>query len=267
MSNINNESNFLANDNLNLKDSIENDKFESLKYLESVEIEYFLRLLLKEVIANNPEDPLGFASLFFRKIRTCQYVLSKDVNFIRESIHNRGSFIVCVMEAFSGFPEGTEMSLFEFSSFLGLTYSGFSIEILQNFASALDPSAVGEALDANKYNLNHLLSSLYFWILYENWLVELEKLSQAKDSTTKKEGLKNISLPAVLSWLKSLRYDEGVCGPPRDILTALLNELMELRGESDMNYDRLRQVFFLNSAIQADILTKIPKPFRPPENG
>ena len=93
----------------------------------------------------------------------------------------------------------------------------------------------------SKYKLKHLLSALYFSVVFENLLEELVKLSKSKES---KGSSKYIRLTLVLFWTKSLRYDEIKCVPSSDILTPLLNDSLEFRREPDINFDKLRQVLF-----------------------
>ena len=229
-----------------------------ITHVQENEEEVFSKIsdLTKEILIYNPEDIYNFSIIFFRKLRSCQHVLSKDLSFIRESKYNRQSFVVCLVEAFSGFPENTEMTIYEFSAFIELSFSGFTVDLLEDFYLFLEPSPIDSLTEIKKYKLNHLLSSLYFWIVYENWLNELSSFSKGIDIG--KESKKTVNIPAVLAWADSSRYDLNYA-PPKEIIVTLLSGILEFRGESVIYLDKLKQMLFLNTAIQSDILEKLPK--------
>ena len=224
------------------------ERSECLRYLESSEVDYFLKNLVKEVISVNPEDPIVYAANFFRRIRDCKFVLSRDLSFIRESHYNRGCFVVCVKDAFSKFPTDSDVTLFEFSSFLELLFRGFGVSTIEIFAAALEPSVKDE--ESTRYKIVHLQYSLYFWIVYEFWLQEISEICEVKNNR------KYVDLVNIINWVKSQR-SQFVC-PSKEIVVSVLNEML-YRGETDLSFRRLRNFFFLSSALHDDLCLKLPK--------
>ena len=51
-------------------------KDECLSYLNSLEIEYFLTTLVKEVLNVSPDDPVAYAAHFFHKVYTFSYLFA-----------------------------------------------------------------------------------------------------------------------------------------------------------------------------------------------
>lgn len=237
--------------------SIASERFNDLRYLEAVEIEYFLKLLLKEVILISPDDHLAFSATFFRRLRTCQYILGKDLSFIRESHYNRLSFVFCCRDAFSGFSDVKEMSLYEFACFLDLAFPGFNEKSLEEFATVLEPMV--QTPTSKTYDFQHLQQSLYFWIVYEKWLHELSGLCKGVDiSIDIKATRKVANLATLLKWVNSERYDITL-SPSKDLVVKIFTEIFERQVEPEISFDRLKQYLFLNSSLHSDLLSKLPK--------
>ena len=232
-------------------------KNECLNYLETTEIEYFIRTLISEVMAVNPDDPIIYASQFFRRVRFCQHVLSRDLKFIRESHYNRASFVVCIMNAFSGFLEsdGAEMTIFELSSFISLLFQGISVHFVELFAAVLEPSQKHESnISLSKFYLSHLLSALYFTVMYENWLNELSAFCEIKNNR------KVVDLRSILLWVGTPAYLK-TRGPDKALFSNFVEDTITTRqakGDGEISFKRLKRYIFLNDAFQRDIVDKLP---------
>ena len=246
---------------------------ECLKYFESTEIEYFVRTLISEILTGNPDDPTMYAAQFFRKVRLCQHVVSRDLKFIRESHYNRISFVVCIKNAFSGFLAGdscldvsiepgssksgdAEMTIFEFSSFVSLLFQGISIHFVELFAAVLEPSQRHESnISLSTFYISHLLSALYFTVVYENWLNELSAFSEVKNNR------KVVELRSILLWIDTPAY-HSTRGPDKALFSRLIEELITARqgkGDSEISFKRLKRHMFLDECLQKEIINKLPR--------
>ena len=244
-------------------------KDECLNYFESTEIEYFVRTLISEIITRSPEDPIMYAAQFFRKVRLCQHVVSRDLKFIRESQYNRISFVVCVKNAFSGFTAGvvpsetggvkegkSEMTIFELSTFVSLLFEGISVHFVELFAAVLEPSQRNESnISLSRFYLSHLLSALYFTVVYECWLNELSGFCEVKN------GRKVVDLRNVLVWIDTPAY-YSTKGPDKALFSKFIEEVINSRkakGDSEISFKRLKRYMFLNETLQNEIMDKLPK--------
>jgi hypothetical protein len=245
-------------------------------------MDFFLKNLIKDVLTNNPEDPFVYASHYFRKIKLCQHIISKDLKFIRESQYNRASFIVCLRSAFCGFTSAAEMTIFELNSFICVMFTGFSVHYVELFATVLDPTQRHENPNFNKYNLFQLLKALYFTVLYENWLNELSTFTDTKSDR------KMINLRDLLQWVKTssanynLSYNTAV--PDKKFIIPLIEEFIDIYdnnissressdgngpnaygyGENEMSFQKIKRSFFLNNLLQNEIISKLPLGHQPP---
>ena len=196
-------------------------------------------------------------------MKSCQHVVSRDLKFIRESQYNRASFVVCIREAFSGFASDGEMTIYEFSSFIALLFQGFSVHFIEHFAAVLEPTHKSDNPSLIKYNISHLQQGLFFTILYENWLNELCAHSDTKT------GKKIVDLQGVFQWLKMFQVNgstrevesarNSMSTPNCDVLIALVEEFMDIHSDSEMSLNKFKRSLFLNSQLQREIVTRLPR--------
>jgi len=234
-------------------------KSEAAKYLESNEIDYFLKVLVKEVLLQSPEDPISFAMTFFRRVRNCTYITNRDISFIRESRYNRGSFIIICREMFAKLLQ-LDFTAYDFFNIIDLCFQGFTVSYISKIVAYLDPSVTSETLDQYKYRVQHLLCGLEFFIFYENWLNELTGLV----SKTSEAGVdfpvvkRTIPLRTLRNWVKSLRYDL-LSGPNKEIILSLADELAEQFPEADIPVETIRRALILNERVREELSSALPK--------
>lgn len=240
-------------------DSYSKDKVEAARYLEATEIDYFLKVLVREVLTFNPEDPIAFAVNFFRRVRNCTYITNRDLSFIRESQYNRGSFIIVCRAMFAKFPS-LEVTIFDFFNIIDLCFQGFSVQYFSRVAFSLDPVTPGDTPEQAKYNVRHLLSSLEFFIYYESWMNELISLVSKSVEVGAEFPLvkKSVSLRILKEWAKSLRY-ELLVGPSKEILLSVADALAEQESELEIPIESIRRALLLNERVHEELSSKLPK--------
>ena len=69
-------------------------------FLQSSEINFFLRHLFSQAVALRPDDSIDFAMKFFKRIQSCHHVLGADYAYIGATKSNRRAFIFCLIELF-----------------------------------------------------------------------------------------------------------------------------------------------------------------------
>jgi hypothetical protein len=75
-------------------------------YLGESSINFYVRHLFSQVALLKPEDPIEFASKYFKRIQSCHHVLGADYAYIGATKSNRRAFIFCLMEILVTFPPG-----------------------------------------------------------------------------------------------------------------------------------------------------------------
>ena len=139
------------------------------QYLEQSGLSVLLRHLFIQTASAKPgDDSLDFAEQFFRRVQSCRHVLGADWQFITSCRQNRRAFVFCLGELFRSFSLEASMSASEFHHLAELACSDFPRHVVQDACSCLEASPPGSV--PPKYRLADLRVSVYFNIIYDQWL-------------------------------------------------------------------------------------------------
>lgn len=90
------------------------------EYADHVEISVLLKDLLRNVSSVQDVQKTEVEALaYFQQSASCTHIVGQGYNYILESIHNRKSFVYCLLKALEGFEDGAMMTPNELHFLLG----------------------------------------------------------------------------------------------------------------------------------------------------
>jgi len=107
------------------------------EYLQSSEIDFFIRHLFTQVAAVKPEDSIQFSVDYFKRIQSCHHVLGAEYSFIASCKTNRRAFIFCLMETFQTFSSEEEMSTVEYHQIVEMICPDFPRKLITDAGECL----------------------------------------------------------------------------------------------------------------------------------
>lgn len=221
--------------------------------VESTDLTFFIRHLVNQIASVKPENLIEFSEKYFRKIESCHHILGADYNFIAGCKYNRRSFVFCLLETFSNFLSEEKYSLFEYQQIIELLCNDFPKNIILDAAYAVNSKSIGGM--PSKYLHGELSIALYFHILFEDWLKEIEKLFREESS------LNCLSISRIRSFILNLQSSLPLTveQPPLFCIESVFNGIAK---EISINYDDFRRCLFSNPAIIADV-KRTPRTAKP----
>jgi hypothetical protein len=217
-------------------------------YLDSSEINFFIKNLFAQVSILRPEDSVEYAFQYFIKVRSCQNVLGADYGFISGCNKNRRAFVFCLIELFKTFSDDEEMSINECHQIIEMICPNFPTTIMPSVVSSL------EVKNANasppKYRHGDMRVSLYFHIIYDEWLKYIMTVFKEEGS------LECLGVFRLNAYIEDCRKNKRVnfSQPPQ----ACIDEALTRLNVQDVSFAMLKKVLFATKATEMDV-TKVSK--------
>ena len=217
-------------------------------YLDSSEINFFIKNLFAQVSMLRPEDSVEYAFQYFIKVRSCQNVLGADYGFISGCNKNRRAFVFCLIELFKTFSDDEEMSINECHQIIEMICPNFPTTIMPSVVSSL------EVKNANasppKYRHGDMRVSLYFHIIYDEWLKYIMTVFKEEGS------LECLGVFRLNAYIEDCRKNKRVnfSQPPQ----ACIDEALTRLNVQDVSFAMLKKVLFATRVTEMDV-TKVSK--------
>ena len=218
------------------------------EYLESSGLDFLVRNLIYNC-STSKEDLLTFAVHFIGKVRSCHHILSSDISCVFATAHNRRSLVFCLMEAFQGFPLDSEISVSEFQQMVDLIFPGIFSKLPMDYILGERSS---NTLQHTKFRFGHLKISLFFHIIYEEWLGHIANFYY--DHAT----LNLLDILRLRSLLEELRLTlpYSVSQPIKESIEVALNALSIGNGTSEkkeISFEDFRKKLVATPQITEDV--------------
>ena len=221
---------------------------EDKAYLEFSEISFFIKNLFTQVAMLRPEDSVEFAFAYFRKVRSCHNVLGADYGFISGCNKNRRGFVFCLMELFKTFSDDEEMNVNECQQIIEMVCPNFPTSIMPAVVSSLEVKNAN--VSPPKYRHGDIRVSLYFHIIYDEWLKYIMTIFKDEGS------LDCLSMFRVRAYIEDCRKNKRIsfCQPSEECIEAALSQITS----QDVSFIMLKKALFESKIIELDV-TMVPE--------
>lgn len=224
-------------------------------YLDVTDMNILLKHLMHQVLVQKPENPVEFSRYYFERVQSCHHVIGADFSFVSACQHNRRAFVFCCMESFQNFNPREEISLNDYHQLLQMICSDIPMAIVEQAAEIIDPVVSSDPL---KYTYNDFMLSLYFHLIYHDWLKELQKLFSGFDSGSNSEAINANRLQSkMLSWQTDLSETLKAHTPSQDAIDAVVTNLAVTSTKgSDINLKQFKKAILQIQVVQDDICSR-----------
>jgi hypothetical protein len=236
-----------------------NDSDEA--YLAESSINFYVRNLFTQVAALKPDDPIEFASRYFKRIHSCHHVLGADYAYICATKSNRRAFIFCLMEILVTFPLDVDMSASEYQQIIEMICPDFPKRFVLDAAAAIGPSSgrsesessnmVSDSLHGvggtlgGKYRHSQFRIALHFFIIFEEWIKYIETIFREEGSL---DCLSTFRLKAYLDDCRK-NWSASFSQPTSDAVDTALATIKS----SEISFAALLRALFACPSVQADV--------------
>ena len=225
---------------------------EDETFLANSEINFFLRHMFSQVVALRPDDSIDYATKYFKRIQSCHHVLGADYAYIGATKSNRRAFIFCLMEVFQTYAQDSLIAASEYQQLVDMISPEFPRKIIADAAASIEPArsqarGVPRGDNAPRYEHGKLRISLYFHIVYEEWLKYIETIFREEGS------LECLSIFRLRAYLDDCRRNWSISfsQPPSEGVDAALASLTG----TEESFVGLMRALFAAPCIQADVTT------------
>lgn len=217
-------------------------------YLEYSEMSFFLQNLFTQVAMLRPDDSVEFAFQYFQKVRSCQNVLGADYGFIAGCNKNRRAFVFCLMELFKTFRDDEEMNVNECQQIIEMVCPNFPTTIMPAVVSSLEVK--NATASPPKYRHGDIRVSLYFHIIYDEWLKYIMTVFKEEGS------LDCLSVFRVKAYIEDCRKNKRVnfSQPSKECIEAALGQITS----QEVSFVILKKALFDSKITELDV-TRVSK--------
>lgn len=216
---------------------------DDASYLQETETLFFVKNLFLQVATFRPDDGLDYALRYFKRVRNCHNVLGADFSFINGSNRNKRAFVFCLMELFKTFSDNEEMSINEYQQIIGMICPNFPSTIMPAVASSLD--VMNASASPPKYRHGDMCISLYFHIIYDEWLKYIMTIFKEEGS------LDCLSLFRLHAYIQDCRKNNriGYPQPPPECIESAFADPKS----QEISYIVLKKMLFENNLVRRDV--------------
>ena len=212
-------------------------------YLEDTEIKFFLSNLFQQVAAFRPEDSLDYALRYFKRVRSCHNVLGADFSFISGSSRNKRSFVFCLIELFRTFNDNEQMSINEYQQIIEMICPDFPSTIMPAVVSSLE--VMNASASPPKYRHGDMSISLYFHIIYDEWLKYITTIFKEEGS------LDCLSLFRFHAYVQDCRKNKRISYPQPP--SECIDSAFEGVKSQEISFVILKKILFENDLVRKDV--------------
>jgi hypothetical protein len=219
------------------------------------ELGFFLGDLKAQLAFNKPAERVAFAQKYFENVRSGAHVVGMPYGYILESNYNRRALVARLMDSFSGFADGTDISSSDFFSLVESVSPGFPKSIVLEVSQCLKPDQETDGSET-VHVFKYLSSGVYCCVLYDEWLKLIADYYADESSVNSMNALK----------LKS-KLEDFHCGlspsinqPPLSVIYNVLESATpSSSGTGTSSYlveitlDHFRRTLFLSEAVRNEI--------------
>jgi hypothetical protein len=225
------------------------DKASEEQYLILTETNIILNDLYSQCSSKKPEEGVDFCVAYLKQVETCYHIVGCSFSYILESVHNRKSFLFCLLNSLKGFNANYEMSSSELYLLIEMLCPDFPKALLTEAALTLAEQAtpVASLGEESKYAINVLSKAVVCNILYNEWLKAME------------EGFRLEGKGFTLSVAKikarcDLCYRGLPISCPQPSIAALQCIQEEAsKSSADMSFARLKKAVFSSDAVTCEL--------------
>ena len=212
-------------------------------YLQETETLFFVKNLFLQVATFRPEDSLDYALRYFKTVRSCHNVLGADFNFINGSNRNKRAFVFCLMELFKTFTDNEEMSINEYQHIIEMICPNFPSSIMPAVVSSLE--VVNASASPPKYRHGDMCISLYFHIIYDEWLKYIMTIFKEEGS------LECLSLFRLHAYIQDCRKNNRISypQPPAECIDSAFADSKS----QEISYFVLKKMLFEDKLVRKDL--------------
>eukprot|EP01041_Mallomonas_annulata_P006430 gene6430-12997_t len=225
-------------------------------YLEMIDLDMFMKTLLEQIFIHKPDNPLDFSKKYFQRVQSCQHVLGGDFEFVLQCRHNRRAFIYCCTESFQNFSLYEELGISDYHQLLQMICPDFPLLLLQEASCIINPV---ETDLTGRYIYGDLRLTVFFHLMYKEWISELKKLFTNDTSSGSVDSL-IISIPASrLQYRMNTLYADiptAINRPPNIAIDHTVSALYIGSKPVDVNYNKFMQTLIFTQSLQDDLYYK-----------
>lgn len=224
-----------------------NITIELIALVDHAEVSFMLENMLAACIKSKPDDPIGFALQYFEKVKSGTHIIGSDYGFIGVSEYNKRCFVHLLENGFSGISSEDEMTATDFQQLVEI----ISQDIPK--ASVLESCYIVPQIpnsSPTRYLFLHLKISLYFHILFEEWLVAIEKIFQERGT------MNYLNISVIKAALPSIVARSQPSTNLTDVVLHSLSTSSSLRG-GEISFDEIRRAI-ITSSTAYDEVTRFP---------
>lgn len=227
-------------------------------YLDVTDINLLLKHLMHQVLIQKPDNPIEFSRNYFQRVQSCHHVIGTDYAFISACQHNRRAFVFCCMESFQNFSPLDELSSYDYHQLLQMICSDIPLSLVEQATEIIDP--IHSLSDPARYTYHDLMLSLFFHIIYHDWLKELQKMfSQESGSSSDMINVNRLQ-SKILAWQTELPDSLQARMPSQETIdTAATNLAIISSKGSDISIKQWKRALLQCQSLQEDICTKPKK--------
>lgn len=194
------------------------------EYLDLTEANLCLNELNAHVTFAKPEDPVHYAQLYFKKVKTGLHVYGTDYeNYIAPSLRNSCSLVYCMRLAFVGFAKDAQLTPVEFYHLSQSLTPSFPKSIIIAAAKYLQPTLSSEALERTKIVMSTLSCATYFQLIFGKWVAQVNQLFVNNGSL---EAMDINFLHHQLNEIFQNYKKKAIPSPPMQVLSLVLNKIV-----------------------------------------
>ena len=218
-------------------------ELDDASYLEKTETLIFVKHLFLQVATFRPEDSLDYALRYFKRVRSCHNVLGADFSLISCCDRNKRAFVFCLMELFKTFSDNEEMSVNEYQQIIEMICPNFPSSIMPAVVSSLE--VINASASPPKYRHGDMCISLYFHIIYDEWLKYITTIFKEEGS------LDCLSLFRMHAYIQDCRKNNRIRypQPPAECINSAFADVKS----QEISYIILKKMLFEDKLVRKDV--------------
>jgi hypothetical protein len=189
-----------------------------------------------------------FAENYLRKVRACHHVVGSDYAFATGCRYNRRAFVFILREALSATSENELTTPSDLQQQIELICEDFSRSAITDAMSMITPVSCTQETPL-KYKHVDLRTALFFFIIFEKWLKEVEGIFTIEGT------MNHLSATRLRVCLESLHRKAAASNIEEPPLEGVHNSLDSLTStfNSDITLDSFRRALVANPIICANV--------------
>eukprot|EP01031_Cornospumella_fuschlensis_P040068 gene40068-48826_t len=223
-------------------------KLQDDEYLAAKEVDSVLKELFAQCGNKRADEAIDLSVNHIKHLESGYHVVGANYTYILETVHNRKSFIYCLLRALKGFDDDYEVTTNELHIIIETLCPDFPKGLLTDaMLTATDQYNNNTFSPDNTYPIATLTRALICHILYDEWLKALE-------ATFRDEGKAFIlSATRIRSRCEQCyRNLPRFCPqPPYAAMQVVYEEATKNGGE--LSFERFKKAAFNSEAVQTEI--------------